>query len=374
MATSTQHSGTVVAGYFATGHAAHRAINALIEAGFAPNEIGAAFHVQTGGTVPGAGAALTGAGAMDMGREPSRQPDFDVADRSELGKDNEQSLHTRTGSSGAASGSNAVQYAALGGGAGTPFDGAGSPGPIPGSSLHNTSLPSELKSELPHDGDLQGTGARAGSSATGFTPGQESSFSASPMSGGMASQSLPISSAPGATTGSLGQTGAGSVGAARGDAQESWGSKLKHIFGGGDRAGTEAAPAHAQTHVQTHAAMHDKDDLRAEMNKEAQDFGTGEGHLMLNTPRRYSQPAFERSFSSYGVQPERARSFSQQLGRGGAVVTVHAAGRAAEAERVMEAHGGQVSLTGTGAAESAVEVAEVEVFGTVGRDYPGFFD
>ncbi len=319
-------TGTAVVGYFTTGQDAHRAINALVDAGFLPTEIGAAFHI--------------GSGSGSQGEQPgavtdNRSPNVGGSLRSELGTTlQETTIHGgRTGTSSAASGTAAVQYASLGGGAGTPFDAAGRPGPISGSDLSNTGLPTELASSLPHDSEVRGQGN---------TPPQ-GSFEAS----------VPPVSAEHVNLGTANR-------------HESWGDKLKHVFGGAgskDR-GTTATPTYG------------KDDLWAERKREAQDFGTGEGHLDLSTPRRYSQQAFERSFSSYGVQPGHAQSLSQRIGHGGAIVTVHAGARADEAERVLEAHGGEVRLSpgSTMEASSRESATEVEVYGTVGRDYPGFFD
>ena len=139
--------------------------------------------------------------------------------------------------------------------------------------------------------------------------------------------------------------------------KESWGERLKHVFGGGH-----------------HQAGAGKDDLQAEMRRESRDFGTGEGHLNLNTSpnQRYSQNAFEKSFSGYGVESTHARHLSQRIGGGGAIVTVHAGARTAEAERILEANGGQTRLS-PGSSESAYTTeSNVEVYGSLHRDYPGY--
>ena len=315
-------TGAVVVGYFTTGQDAHRAINALVDAGFLPTEIGAAFHVGATGSQP------------TEETTSNRSPNVGGSLRSELGTTLQQTTTHggRTGTSSAASDTAAVQYASLGGGAGTPFDAAGRPGPISGSDLSKTGLPTELASSLPHDSDVRGQGNTS----------PQGSFDASvpPVS----AEHVP-------------------AGTAR---HESWGDKLKHVFGASGSKDRET----------TVAPTYGKDDLWAERKREAQDFGTGEGHLDLSTPRRYSQQAFERSFSSYGVQPDHAQSLSQRIGQGGAIVTVHANARVGEAERVLEAHGGEVRLSPGNTAEvsSRGSASEVEVYGTVGRDYPGFFD
>ena len=330
MATSLHQSGTAVVGYFATGDEAHRAINALIDAGFLPTEIGAAFHI--GASQTGSGASHTSSGSSSIpssGSEETRSPNVGGSLRSELGTTLPQTTThgSRPSTSSAVSDTTPVQYASLGGGAGTPFDGASRPGPISGSDLTNTGLPTELKSELPHDSDV----ANRGSQSENIPSAAVAPVSAEHISVGLANR------------------------------HEGWGEKLKHIFGGGHSAQAADVPTYG------------KDDLWAERKREAQDFGSGEGHLDLSTPRRYSQPAFERSFSSHGVQPEHARSLSQRIGHGGAIVTVHAANRAAEAESVMEANGGEVRMS-AGTENAPVGDSNVEVYGTVGRAYTGYFD
>ncbi len=321
MATSIGDRGTVVVGYFSGGDEAHRAINALVDEGFLPTEIGAAFHIgsQSSGSNmgPSSGSATQQANTgTDIGEDVGAM--HPIADSYASG--------STTG--GAASGSSMVQYAALGGGAGTPFDGAGRPGPITGSSLANTGLPSELKSELPHDAPLP-HGEYLGSTPTAMDT------------------SMPEPT----VTRSREITMPGQAGV-----KESWGDKLKHIFGMGTKDAQETAKGPATA--------------------ESQAFGTGEGHIILNeapSGLRYSQPAFERSFSSSGVQPEHARHLSRRIGHGGAIVTVQAAGRAADAERVLEAYGGQVRFSGTGEDSPVSEgQGQVEVFGTVHQSYSSY--
>ena len=350
MATSLQQSGIVV-GYFATGHAAHRAIQALVDDGFLPTEIGAAFHVGSTGETGSA-------------QSEAAQPNVGGSLREELGTTiPSSSTHGgRVGTSSAASDSSAVQYASLGGGAGTPFDGAGRPGPISGSSLVNTGLPSELKSELPHDAglphdsDLLSAGGAVPQSQSSSAPGSSISTTTPVARGGVTGSAQDYPSAGSLPTTAQTTQSRASLG------RESWTEKLKHLFTPSrDEAKSRGASAFSTAPA-------------APVTKESQDFGTGEGHLMLNTGMRYSQPAFERSFSNYGVQPEHARTLSQRIGRSGAVVTVHAAARAMEAERLLEAHGGEVRFGGDVAYETLADESEVEVFGTVGRDYPGYFD
>jgi hypothetical protein len=270
MATPIEATNTAVVGYFATGDAAHRAINALIDAGFPAAEIGAAFHVGSHTAPTQRVANVGGSLREDLGTTLSGK----ISDSNSL--------------SSAASGSHAVQFGVLGPGSGTPYDGPHRPGPISGSDLSNTGLPSELKSTLPHEADLAESGS-------------------------------------------------------------SWSTRLEPVFRGSKESRKEDA-------------------------KEDQDFGTGEGKLNLSGAVPYSREGFERSFSGYGVAPAHAQSLSQSIGRGGAVITVHANERSEEAERILEAHGGRVRFSPEssqeGFAEPTVGDPGVEVFGTLGRDYP----
>ena len=132
-------SESTIAGYFDSGEDAHLAINALLDEGFLPSQIGAAFHTGSGhaggGTasdepISGADTTLRGAGTS-------------VTAGNTLG--------------GAESDTTAVQPGYLGGGTGTPFGGAAKPRPITGSELEHTGLPSELEHDLPHDAAGAGT-------------------------------------------------------------------------------------------------------------------------------------------------------------------------------------------------------------------------
>lgn len=325
MATSTQLVGTAVAGYFATGQEAHRAINALIDAGFEPAAIGAAFH----------------AGAVSTQPAPERRPNVGGELREEIGTTlpGFPPNRARATGGGAASDTSSVQYASLGGGSGTPIDGASRPGPIPGTDVLHSGLPSELEHEIPHESDLQ-AGAEPAREEVGVTRG---------------GAGTPGSVEPAPTHAA--QT-----------VEPSWGERLKHIFGRGTVHRGGGAPAQQQNAA-------GRDDLQAEIRQEAQDFGTGEGHLNLHSPRRYSQSAFEQSFTGYGIEPERARGFGRGLRQSGAVVTVHAGPRALEAESILEANGGTARLaTDTEVDGNLADEGQVEVLGTVGRDYPSYLD
>ena len=326
--------GRVVVGYFSTGQAAHGAIQALINDGFLPSEIGAAFHI---------GAAEGAAGSRES---TSAQPNIGGSLREELGTTlSDGAAHgTRVGTSGAASDTSAVQYASLGGGAGTPFDGAGRPKPITGSSLANTGLPSELASELPHDAGLPHGSVPVSSEAPVLSALMPEGSGTVSRAASQESVSVPRSSV---------------------SRTESWSERLKHIFSSSSsgKAGINSTYT-------------DKSIPKAPVTKESQDFGTGEGHLILDSGKRYSRPAFERSFSGYGVQPEHARHLASSIGQGGAIVTVHAMARTMEAERILEAHGGEVRFSAGENARPGLDDGEslVEVLGTVDRDYTGYYD
>jgi hypothetical protein len=305
MTTSLPQTGTAVVGYFATGESAHHAINALIDDGFAPSEIGAAFHI---GANPGGDTTH------------DRQANLGSSLREELGTTNPSGEAQAQSFGAPGSDTTPVQPGALGGGAGTIFSGAGRPGPITGSSLANSGLPSELKSTLPHEAPLS--------------------------EGGRLAEPAPVH--------------ASHLAHHAAHTNESWGEKLKHIFSGD------------KTSEQKHSADHTI--AKGVTTKESQNFGTGEGHLILEEPGNhpYSQPAFEHSFSGYGVPAEHSRSLSHRLGHGGAIITVHAGARTSQAERILEAAGGEVRFSSGLADSDYRDDGMVEVFGTVGRDYPGY--
>ena len=212
MTTSLPQTGTAVVGYFATGESAHHAINALIDEGFAPSEIGAAFHI---GANPGSDTTH------------DRQANLGGSLREELGTTNPSGEAQAQSFGAPGSDTTPVQPGALGGGAGTIFSGAGRPGPISGSSLANSGLPSELKSTLPHQAPLA--------------------------EGGHQVEAAPIYASHTAhpTT----------------HTHETWGEKLKHIF--------SSDKTSEKTSDQKHPADHTT--AKGVTTKESQNFGTGEG-------------------------------------------------------------------------------------------------
>ena len=142
MATPLQASTTAVVGYFANGDAAHRAINDLIESGFSAAEIGAAFHIGSASARPAVRDAAEGSTVRE-------------AVSTDLEGEHGGKISQSNSLSSAVSGTSAVQFGKLGPGSGTPYSGPHKPGPITGSDLSNTGLPSELKSTLPHEADLR---------------------------------------------------------------------------------------------------------------------------------------------------------------------------------------------------------------------------
>ncbi len=123
----------LVVGYFSDGANAYRAINELIDEGFRPSGIGAAFRSRPAGvSQPGS----------------SRSEAREMKNVSEIGERN-PTLSVSAG--GPASHDQAVTPAGLATGSGNAFPGAPStPGPIPGSETPST-LRHDLPETLPHD-------------------------------------------------------------------------------------------------------------------------------------------------------------------------------------------------------------------------------
>lgn len=289
----TTGSDSVIAGYFDSGENAHRAINALLDEGFLPSQIGAAFH-------SGSGAS----GATASGHEDE---EVDTTLRGI-----HTSIATGSAHTGPSSDTTAVQPNILGAGSGTPFDGAGRPGPIPGGDLVHTGLPSELEHELPN--------APTGGGSAG-------TYAATP---------TPASYATSAATPAHTHTG-------------SWASKVKHLF----------------------EPKHDSSANKPVTEATRQDFGTGEGQLDLLHRHVYSAGSLESSATSAGVPAEHSRHLSRRLARGGAIVTVSVTGRAIEVERIFEAHHGLVRFEGATFDDADTEStgSSVEVFGHLHHHY-----
>lgn len=121
----------IVVGYFTNGADASRAISELIDEGFRPAEIGAAYC--TSGT------------AMEV-TEGGRTRPFP------------ENPATSGSVGGPASHDQAVTPAGLAPGAGATFPSAAKPGPIPGGEIPSTlphDLPREIPSMLPHESEIQ---------------------------------------------------------------------------------------------------------------------------------------------------------------------------------------------------------------------------
>ena len=316
---------SVVVAYFASGQDAQNAINELVDEGFPVDEIGAVFHSRSGATATGSDADPVTTGS------PSRPRHDEMAEAG--------SRSSASGTSGAESGSGGVTPAGLAPGMGTGFTGAPTtPGPIPGSEIPGN-IPSELPSSLEssdeprasdetsrRDLDASYGELSASPSSTGYDPARESASER------------------------------------HSDTGESWWDKLKHIFSGD--TGRKREP---------------------QSEKGAANFGTGEGQLgvvesdYLEYEYPYSGSAFESSFSSMGIPGERAHRLSSVIRRGGAIVSVNAESRQAEAESILERNHGQIreesgSLAQNEASATPSEPSRVQVFGRVQRVYPDYID
>jgi hypothetical protein len=204
---------------------------------------------------------------------------------------------------------------ALGGGSGTGMAGAGKPGPITGSDLSHLNLPHEIESTLPHD-ELRSGPSQPVSGAGSYAE----------------SYSEPVE-----------------------HHQESWLDKLHHLFGGHKHASATETVSGPTT-------------------KESQNFGTGEGNLLItgaNYTRPYSSSAFESSFGGMGIATGNSRHLALRLAGGGAVVTVTATGRVVDAETILERYNGVVRFEGEPFEDTLPAGRHhVAVFGAVGEAYP----
>lgn len=296
MATSTlrtdnTETNSIIAGYFQSGEDAHRAINELLDEGFSVSQIGAAFHTATGAT-----AAPDSYVPSTMRQELSTTASEHV--------DN-----TQTSLGGPGSGTTAVQPVGLATGSGSPILGAGKPGPISGSSLEHTGLPSELKSEFAHD-------------APGSAPAAPSTVSHTYIAPQHTASSAPAS----------------------------WTEKLKHLF---TKKEITTAPM-ANNESQNFGT------------------GEGELGLEVQHGHPYSRAAFESSVTSAGVPVDHSRHLSGRLSSGGAVVTVSDTGRTVEVEEILERHNGVVRFQSDifNDAPSLSYEPRVEVFGHLEHRYP----
>jgi hypothetical protein len=215
-----------------------------------------------------------------------------------------------------------VTPAGLATGSGTGFAGATRPGPIPGSQI-----PQDLRREVPST--LRSSGTAPISESTGVMPASGPAYVERSQREG------------------------------RSQLEASWWDKLKHLFSG-ERSSDESV-------------------RRAPVSETpSRRFGTGEGELGIASEYDYpySGSAFESSFTSMGVSPDRSRYLAREIRRGGAIVTVNAGSMIAEAERILERNHGAIRYEAAAVADETLETAagpaRVQIFGRVHRVYPGY--
>lgn len=264
----------VVVAYFSNTGDASRAIDELIDEGFRPSEIGAAF--RSAGRVGAVGPS--GGGRVRGGVPENPEVSGSIG--------------------GAGSHDEAVTPAGLAPGSGNAFPSAARPGPPPGSEI-----PSTLRHELKHDlpSTLEGDTANR-----------------------------PMQAVPGGKT----------AGGATSDDQRRR-DRLRRTFG----ENTAGANPKRGSNMK---------------------FGTGEGHLFPDY--EYSENSFEGSFVGMGLGAGDARVLSNEMRRGGAVLSVTPGKRASLAEGIIERNHGRVrfeDISGTG---QISEGSRVELYGRM-RDY-----
>jgi hypothetical protein len=228
--------------------------------------------------------------------------------------------------SGASSDTSGVTPSGLSTGSGTGTSGASRPGPIPGS---------EIPSDLPTN-----------------IPSTLRSSTRAPMSDYFLDQSrVDEPRVVRSTTVPV----ARDLDEENQDEGPSWWDKLKHIFSG------------------------EETDVRTRRKAVADNsFGTGKGRLQTypESDYPYSGSAFETSFTGMGIPQAYAQRLAQEIGRGGAIVTVNAGGLNAKAERILEQNHGRIRYEADTVAndetwETGPENARVQIFGHVQRVYPG---
>jgi hypothetical protein len=304
-------SGTVVA-YFTSGEDAQHAINELVDEGFPINDIGAAFHSASASGYSGSAPS-----------QIDHHDTFPTSTTSTIG-----TVGSATGAAGATSDTSGVTPAGLSTGGGTMTSGASRPGPIPGSEIPGdlpTNIPSTLKSSTAaplYDDPINQSSVVRDTTVTGSYP----------------------------ATGTFHE---------HTDKGASWWDKLKHLFSG-EHTGTDAQVRHETV-----------------AEKSSSNFGSGEGHLGTYSESDYPLygSAFESSFTGMGIPSEDARRFAAEIGRGGAIVTVNAASRNAEAESILERNHGRIRYESDAVSQDETwgtgsETARVRVFGHVQRVYP----
>jgi hypothetical protein len=266
----------IVVGYFTTVADASRAVSELIDEGFRPAEIGAAFRVPATG--------------MEV-KEGGRRRPF------------AENPATSGSVGGPASHDQAVTPAGLAPGTGATFPSAAKPGPIPGGELSST-----LRHELPHD--------------LPSTLRHESEITRVPVPPVVAARDRD-------------QTADTQTDEMRRD-------QMRRYFGDSAESGS---------------AKHGS----------GMRFGTGEGHLFPDY--EYSEPSFENSFLGMGLSARDARSLSNELRRGGAIVSVASTSRASLAEGILERNHGVIRFESLAGDCPACGGLRVEIYGRMSNYY-----
>ncbi len=329
----------VVIGLFSNGNDAQQAIGELREQGFKIDQIGAAFRETAVGSEFG------------NSERNSTQPSHGIRDVS-VGHNLTESSYSGSSSldsgslGGPASGSNAVTPAGLGTGSGMGISGAGHPSRIPGSDIPRSISnddPDDAKSMSPIGSDEKRQQDLRPDRVIDIAPGgtgPDVTTVPNPTPSATHSEAEQLNKHP--------------------HEHESWWEKLKHVF--------------------TDDESTIKNVTGDKRNSEAR-FGTGEGDLGLtsNQPTSqandnedldyaYSPAEFEGSLTSLGLDQRQARAFARELGSHGAIVTVAAADRLSDAERILERNHGRIRYEEDAAYES--ETLENPVSSTQGSYDP----
>jgi hypothetical protein len=211
------------------------------------------------------------------------------------------------------------------------------------------------------DSDTLGSGPASDTRAVtpaGLSPGSGSVISGAGKPGPIPGSEIPHHTRPAAEAGAPAAANplpaTGSFHKTRQD--ESWWQKLKRFFSND----AEKMPG--------------KDIV----NDTSMNFGTGEGHLATypaGNDYAYSGSAFESAFSGMGVPQPHARSLAGDLRHGGAIVSITASGRVADAEDILERNHGRIryeAVSMTPMREDGTPAGRVMIFGEVSRVYPEY--
>jgi len=138
--------------------------------------------------------------------------------------------------------------------------------------------------------------------------------------------------------------------------ENNWWNKLKHIFSSDSEKSSRSEGI---------------------VDSTSMNFGTGEGHLATYPEAydyAYSGSAFEGAFSGMGLPQQHARTLVGEMRNGGAIVSVSASGRIADAEKILERNNGRVRYEAASTTSTWQDVPgeRVHVFGELSRTYPGY--